>query len=112
MRFDSSDSLGINARPRDGFTIPRVGAGVIAHRTYRLPCCSLVPVSESGDVVPAGCTGTVIEIRFPGVPCGGYVGVGVAWRDADVRKRYPAGVILRWDDASDPDLFTFLMETF
>lgn len=101
MIFD----LGESAQPRAGFVLPTVGATITALAPHRLPCCGLVP--GLGDVVPQGTTGIVTEVRPPGVSCRGYVGACVVWDDVSVRRRYPAGVVIRWDVVDDPECFAF-----
>ena len=83
--------------PREGFVYPAVGAKVKCLQDHRVP---------SHETIPSGTWGTVTEVRLPGSfqQQQGYIGCGIYW---PCLKKYPVGIIIRWDEISDHARFQF-----
>jgi|GEM_PF-3578626 len=89
--------------PRHGFNIPEIGElFTVVNRIW------LGSTSQNRAEFKPGTIGQVIGIREPLKPDGGYVGCIVKYIDDRFEKIYPAGMVVPWDEISDPEKFVFL----
>lgn len=99
-----ADLYGIRARPREGFVLPEVGDTITVLVDHQL-CEPIVDRWQRvlfDGVLRAGTTGTVSEVRAPGVQYPGYVGLCVRWN-----FKHAPTLVLRWDVVDDPTKFAF-----
>ena len=95
-----TDEFGDKVNPLKGFIYPRPGDRIVAVSDYK------TAAHKGESVVKAGDVGIVTEIRKPGSfrKNPGYIGLCVHFER--VSKSYPAGFVIRWDTASDPERFS------
>jgi hypothetical protein len=96
---DDYDEFGDRAQPRQGFVFPDKGDEIIAISDYQTAAHKGERTVQKGDV------GIVTGIRMPGTfdKEHGYIGLVVHFKR--VAESYPAGFVIRWDKASNPEMF-------
>jgi hypothetical protein len=97
----SGEAFGDHIQPHPGFVYPEPGDEITAIRDYQTP--SLQP----GGKILAGDTGTVRSNRKPGTFDQFHGWIGLVVHFDRVRKTYPSGLVISWDQASEPGAFAF-----
>ena len=94
-------SFNDDRQPQAGFVFPKVGD------TIRCVADWNTPVASKTVVLPRGAQGTVTGLRMPGTfkQVQGYIGCVVFFEE--LREHYFAGVVIPWDEVSDPTKFSF-----
>ena len=97
-----SGSYGDHIKPRPGFVYPDANDEIVALRDFVTAGNSSKP---GKGVIRAGDVGKVLGCRKPGTFTQeqGYMGLVVQFNS--IGAVYPAGVVLAWDYASDPQVF-------
>lgn len=117
-----TDSFYDKVQPVPGFIFPESGDEVVCMHDYATAAARSQPpyaVYRSPEsykdygVLKTGTVGVVTGNRYPGTHGwgegkeSGYIGCVVKFNSAAMGGAYPAGIVLRWDDVSDPEKFVF-----
>ena len=98
----SREEFGDNIQPRTGFSYPVEGDEITVLKDFKTSI-----LSRQNNWLRAGDVGTIVENRKPGTfdQVRGYMGLVVRFERA--AKTYPAGFVIPWDQASDPETFAY-----